>query len=170
MNLLEILLGQVPKRLNKKRELFMILMVIEYVLLFIPTLSVWSHILYFVLTYIILKLLYRERSQITDIFTLGIASIVLMIISAVWYVIIYFTLKNIIICTLLAKICLFVFLYIVRHDLPKIQNMYKLLWNRNDRISRRMKSTTFRCINIVLFNFMFFAINSYVIFYIIRRC
>lgn len=183
MNILEILLGQIPeaiyfalfmiftKRLDKKRGLFMTLMIIEYVLLFNFTpVSIWSHILYFVITYVILKLLYKERSQITDVFTLGIASIPLMIISVIWYVIVYFTFKDIVICSILAKISLFIFLYVIRHKLPKIQNIYKLFWNRNDKISKCMKSITFRCINIILFNLMFFIINSYIIFYIVRGC
>lgn len=184
MNILEILLGQIPeaiyfalfmiytKRLDKKRGLFVMLMIIEYILLFIPTLSIWSYILYFVISYIILKLLYKEKSQITDIFTLGIASLILMVISAIWYGIIYFTIKNIIVCNVLAKSSLFIFLHIIKSKLPKIQNVYKLLWNRNDKIPKHMKSTTFRCINVILFNFMFFVINSYVIFFIIRtrRC
>lgn len=184
MKLDQLLLGQIPeaiyfalfmiytKRLDKKRGLFIMLMVIEYILLFIPALSIWSHILYFVISYIILKLLYKEKSQITDIFTLGIASLILMVISVMWYGIIYFTIKNIIVCNVLAKLSLFIFLYIIKNKLPKIQNIYKLLWNRNDKIPKHMKSTTFRCINVILFNFMFFVINSYVIFFIIRtrRC
>lgn len=165
--MLEILLGQVPeaiyfalfmiftKRLDKKRGLFITLMVIEYILLFIPALSIWSHILYFMMSYIILKLLYKEKSQITDIFTLGIASLILMSISVMWYGIIYFTIKNIIICNILAKLCLFAFLLIFKNKLPKIQNIYKQLWNRNDKLPKRMKSTTFRCINVILFNVMF---------------
>jgi len=183
MKLLEILLGQVPeviyfalfliytKRLDTKRVLFVILTLIEYLLLFNFTpVSIWNHILYFAMTYIILKLLYKEKSQITDIFTLAIASVVLMVISGVWYCIIYFTFKNIIICTLLAKASLFIFLFAIKSKLPKLQDLYKLFWNRNDNIPKCMKTTTFRCLNVILFNFMFFIINSYIIFYIIRRC
>ena len=176
--MLEILLGQVPeaiyfalfmiftKRLDKKHGLFITLMVIEYILLFIPALSIWSHILYFMMSYIILKLLYKEKSQITDIFTLGIASLVLMSISVMWYGIIYFTIKNIIICNILAKLCLFVFLLIFKNKLPKIQNIYKRLWNRNDKLPKRIKSTTFRCINVILFNVMFYLINSFILYFI----
>lgn len=87
MNILELLLGQIPealyfalfmiytKRLNEKRIWFIVLTVLEYILLFIPPLSIWSHILYFIFTYGILKWLYKNKAQITDIFTLGIASV-----------------------------------------------------------------------------------------------
>ena len=175
--MLEILLGQVPeaiyfalfmiftKRLDKKRGLFMTLMVAEYVLLLnaLPF-STWSHILYFVISYIILKILYKEKSQITDIFTLGIASIILMIISVICYFIIFVTIQNIIISTLLAKIILFIFLFAMKTKLCNIQKMYKYLWNRNDKLPKFMKSTTFRCINIILFNIMFYVINSFILF------
>ncbi len=175
--MLEILLGQIPeaiyfalfmiftKRLDKKRGLFITLMVTEYVLLLnVLPFSTWSHILYFVVSYIILKILYKEKSQITDIFTLGIASIILMVISAICYFIIFITIQNIIISTLLAKAMLFTFLFIVKTKLYNIQKMYKYLWNRNDKLPKFMKSTTFRCINVILFNSMFYVINSFILF------
>ena len=179
MKLDQLLLGQIPeaiyfalfmiftKRLDRKRGLFIILMTIEYVLLFIPALSIWSHILYFMASYIILKLLYKEKSQITDIFTLGIASIILIIISAICYFVFGLFIHNVIIGNIIQKVCLFIVLYIIRLKLPKIQIMYKKFWNRNDKILKPIKSTTFRCINLVLFNIMFFIINGYIIFYII---
>ena len=182
MNVLQLLLGQIPeaiyfvlfmiftKRLDKKQILFTVLMIIEYILLFNFTpVTIWSHVLYFVITYIILKILYHEKSQITDIFTLGIASILLMIISGICYLIISITIKDIIICTILAKILLFISLYLLLNKLPKIQNMYKKFWNRNDKIPKPMKSTTFRCINLILFNVMFFIINGYIIIYLVWR-
>ena len=69
MDLLKLLLGQLPealyfaffiiltKKLTSKRLLFVSLMVVEYVLL-LSTLqfSVWAHILYFIMSYIILKM------------------------------------------------------------------------------------------------------------------
>ena len=182
MNVLQLLLGQIPeaiyfalfmiftKRLDKKQILFTVLMIIEYILLFNFTpVTIWSHVLYFVITYIILKILYHEKSQITDIFTLGIASILLMIISGICYLIISITIKDIIICTILAKILSFISLYLLLNKLPKIQNMYKKFWNRNDKIPKPMKSTTFRCINLILFNVMFFIINGYIIIYLVWR-
>lgn len=183
MNLLELSLGQIPeaiyfalfmiftKRLDKKQILFMILTIIEYILLFNFTpVTIWSHVLYFVITYIILKILYQEKSQITDIFTLGIASTLLILVSIISYCIMNLFVTDIFIANILQKLLLFIVLYVIRDKLYKIQNMYKKFWNRNDKIPKPMKSTTFRCINLVLFNVMFFIINSYIIFYIVRRC
>lgn len=182
MNVLQLLLGQIPeaiyfalfmiftKRLDKKQILFTILMILEYILLFNFTpVTIWSHISYFIITYMILRLLYNEKSQITDIFTLGIASILVIIVSMVSYIIVATTIKDIIVCNVLAKIMLFIILYFSRNKLYKIQNMYKKFWNRNDKIPKPMKSTTFRCINLVLFNIMFFIINNSILFYMSWR-
>ena len=109
--------------------------------------------------YILLKLLYKERSQITDVFTLGIASIMLILSNIiVYYTICRFT-NDYVVCAVIDKVILFIALYLLRSKLPKIQDMYKRFWNRNDKIKKIMKSTTFRCINLVLFNFMFYFIN-----------
>ena len=182
MNVLQLLLGQIPeaiyfalfmiftKRLDKKQILFTILMIIEYILLFNFTpVTIWSHISYFIITYMILRLLYHEKSQITDIFTLGIASILMIIISMISYIIVAVTIKDIIVCNILAKIMLFIILYFSRNKLYKMQNMYKKFWNRNDKIPKPMKSITFRCINLVLFNIMFFIINNSILFYMSWR-
>jgi len=182
MNLLELFLGQIPeaiyfalfmifaKRLDKKQILFTILMIIEYILLFNFTpMTIWSHVLYFVITYIILKILYHEKSQITDIFTLGIASILLMIISGICYFVLSTFITDIIIGNAVQKLLLFIVLHFISNKLYKIRNMYKKFWNRNDKIPKPIKSTTFRCINLILFNVMFFIINSYIIIYLIWR-
>ena len=182
MNVLQLLLGQIPeaiyfalfmiftKRLDKKQILFTILMIIEYILLFNFTpVTIWSHISYFIITYIILKILYHEKSQITDIFTLGIASMILMIISGICYFTLSTFITNIIIGNAIQKLLLFIFLYFISDKLYKIQNTYKKFWNRNDKIPKPMKSTTFRCINLILFNIMFFIINGYIIIYLVWR-
>lgn len=176
MDISMILIGQIPealyfalfmiltKKLTTKRILFISLMIVEYVLL-LSTLqfSVWGHMLYFIMTYIILKLLYKEKSQITDIFTLGIASVILMIVSSICFLTISMTVKNMIICNIIAKGILFIILFVFRHKLPKIQNLYKRLWNRNNK-PKKIKSATFRCINIVAFNFMFCILNGIMIY------
>lgn len=169
MNLLEILIGQVPeaiyfalfliftKELKSKRCLFIILMIIEYLLLLNALVfNMWSHILYTILTFITLKVLYKEKAQITDIFTFGIASLSMIITSAVSFFIFQ---PNIILVSVANRIILFILLFSFKELLPKIQRLYKRLWNRNDEAKNKMKSTTFRSLNLVIFNVMFYIIN-----------
>lgn len=167
--MLELLLGQVPeaiyfalfmiftKEIKTKRLTFIVLMVIEYILL-LQTLvfNSWFQILYTLLTFITMKVLYKETTQITDIFTFGIASLVLMLISVMTFMVLR---EYTITAVIFNRLLMFGFLLVCRKKLPAIQKLYKKLWNRNDKNKTRMKSTTFRSINVVIFNLMFYIIN-----------
>ena len=135
-------------------------MVIEYLLcLNSMPYDMVSHVLFFIMSYLTLKILYKEKSQITDIFTLGIASIVLIIINLILYFSIYNVINNYIVYVTIDRIFLFIFVFLLKNKLNFIQNIYKKYWNRNDKIKKKMKSTTFRCLNLVFFNLMFYIIN-----------
>ena len=177
MNLLEIISGQIPeavyfaifmilvKRYKEKRILLIIGMIIEYILVLnaLPY-SIWTHVLYFILASLLLKILYKEESDITDIFTLGIASLFMIISCFSLYVIIYFTIHNMLVYVILQRAVLFGGMAIFRKKLPNINKLYKKLWNRS-KYSYKMKSTTFRALNLVIFNLSFVLINLGVIFY-----
>lgn len=179
--MLEILIGQIPeaiyfslfmifaKNLKSKRILFIILMIAEYLLLkqFI-NFNIWFQVIYTFMTFVILKVLYKEKAQVTDIFTFAIGSVVLMIISIVSYFIVWKTVNIYYVALALNRILIILFLILTYNKLYKIQNLYKRFWNRNDKIKKKMKSTTFRALNLVIFNIMFYIINICMIF-IIRQ-
>lgn len=169
---LNVILGQIPeaiyfalfliytKNIKEKRILFTIFMTIEYLLLKVCfPFDVKFQISYVIMTYILLKILYKEKAQITDIFTFGIASLVLTFSCIILYFLISITLNNMIIYVVLNRIVLFLFLGLMKDKLYNIQKLYKKLWNRNDNVEKKMKSTTFRSLNIVMFNIMFYIIN-----------
>ena len=176
--MLEIILGRVAealyfsiflilaKRLKTKRIIFMLLMCFEYLLLYqLFPYDVKFQISYTIMTYLILKLLYKEKAQITDIFTFAIASIFLIITSIISFLIFK---ENMVYVAIANRLIIFISLYIARNKLYYIQNIYKKLWNRNDDIKKKMKSTTFRSLNIVVFNIMFYIINlgmMYAVYY-----
>lgn len=170
--MLELFLGQIPeaiyfalfmifaKNLKEKRILFTILMVIEYlILLKIFVYNIWFHVILFIMTFIILKVLYKEKAQITDVFTFGIAGIILITISFISYIIIWKTIAIYLYSVILNRILLILFLIIFNKKLYNIQKLYKKLWNRNDNTKKKMKTTTFRALNVVIFNFLFYIIN-----------
>lgn len=175
--MLELFLGQIPeaiyfalfmiyaKNLNTKRLLYTILMTLEYVLLTrVIYYNVWFQVLYTFLSYVILKILYKEKAQITDIFTFMIGSLILMLVCALAYFPIYWIKPNFILSAVLVKIILFVVLFSINHRFYKIQSLYKKFWNRNDKLPKRMKSITFRCINLIIFNLMFYLINGFIVY------
>lgn len=177
-----LLIGQIPeaiyfslfmiytKQLKEKKLLYIILMIIEYVLLIqILPYNVWFQILYTFVSFLLLKILYREKSQLIDIFTFSIGSIILMIVSSIAYIIIYNTTRDLNACVLLHSILLFVVLFIIKNKLYNIQKVYKKLWNRKFNNKTKIKSTTFRALNVVIFNIMFYIINFGVLYVILTN-
>ena len=168
MNILELLLGQIPeavfvalfmvfsKNIKTKRIIFLIITVVDYVLLIYTFKYNWGfHILFMIITYIILKVLYKERTQIVDIFIFAIAYIYIIITS---FVCVIFT-RNVVIASIINRLLLFIPLFVLNYKLSVIQSVYKKYWNRNDKIKKKMKSVTFRSLNIVIFNLLFVIIN-----------
>lgn len=173
MNILEILLGQVPeavffalfliltKQLKEKRILFITIMIVEYVLLLnIFPYNWYFHISLTLSTFLTLKVLYHEKSQVTDIFILLIGYIVLAITSALCFVLCQ---GATVIATILNRVIIFGLLFCFRNKLYNIQKLYKNFWNRSDK-PKAIKSTTFRSINIVVFNAMFVIFNVSMIY------
>lgn len=175
--MLEMFLGQIPeaiyfalfmiyaKRLKEKRILFIVLMIAEYLLLkqFLHF-TTWFQILYTFTTFIILKVLYKEKAQITDIFTFILASLIMLAVNAPIYLIISFTIKKFIVFAILARIVLFILFFCIKNKLYNITKIYKKIWNRNDKIPKKIKSTTFRSINIVIFNLTFYLVHIILLF------
>lgn len=172
--MLELFLGQIPeaiffalfmifaKGIKEKRILFVILMIAEYLLLKYSFPYSWFfQIGYMITTFVTLKVLYKEKSQITDIFILLIGYLILGTTSIICYLLFNF---NMIIVSIVNRLLIFIFLFAFKNKLRNIQKIYKKLWNRNDKNKKKLKSTTFRAINIVLFNITFYIINICMIY------
>lgn len=170
--MLQLLLGQIPeaiffalfmiyaKGLKEKRFLFTLLMVVEYLLTKYSFQYNWMfHITYIINVFLTLKLLYKEKSQITDVFIFCISYIIIIVSSIISFIIASFTFKNMFIGNILCKILMFSFIFVLKDKLNSIQNLYKKLWNRNDKIKKRIKTTTFRALNVVAFNILFVIFN-----------
>lgn len=181
IEMLELIIGQVPeaiyfglfmifaKDIKEKRILFTILMIAEYLLLKYGLnlhYDIWFQILYTFLTFAILKMLYKEKSQITDIFTFTIASVFLMLSSIICF---FITGQNALIASIINRPLLFIIILLLNYKLNKIQKIYKIFWNRNDKINKIMKSTTFRCINIIVFNISFYILNTVMLYCLFLR-
>ena len=176
--MLQLLLGQIPeaiffalfmiyaKGLKEKRFLFTVLMVVEYVLLLnIFPYNFKFHISFMILTYLLLKMFYKEKCQITDVFILAIGYIVLAISSVLFSIPKMLNIiSNYTICIILNRIFLFIFLFVFNYKLINIQNLYKKLWNRNDKVPKKIKTTTFRALNLVVFNILFAILNLCMIY------
>ena len=178
MNWLELFLGKIPeaiflalfmvftKNIKSKRVLFTSYVVTEYLSLkLVFSYSSYFHILLAILMFIGLKLFYKEKSQITDVFILIIAYLYLGVTSILCY---YLCRGNIVLATLSNRILLFYPLFLLRSKLSKIQELYKIQWNRGNQ-DAKIKSTTFRGLNLVLMYVTFIFIHCYMIFGIVNN-
>lgn len=179
MNLLQLLLGQIPeaifialfmiftKDIKNKRLLFTVIMTIEYLLLMSLFAYNWMfHILYLVMTFIILKILYKEKAQITDVFIFAMSYIFIIMSSVVCYII---SSNNVVIGCITNRLMLFIPLLVLNYKLSYIQRIYMKYWNRNDKIKKKMKSITFRSLNVVVFNLLFSIINFGMIYALLSK-
>lgn len=174
-NLINIVLCAIPetlyfslfmiftKKLKTKRILLFTLMFLEYVILMITvSYSTWFHILYTFMTFVILKILYKEKAIITDIFVFGLSSLIMIIVSVISYMSIMTLFNNYTIAYIIQRILLFVVLFLLRNKLNKWYIKFNGLWNR--RKGQKIRSLTVRNITVIVFNLMFYIINLCMIY------
>ena len=116
-------------------------------------------ILYTLMTYIILKMLYKEKAQITDIF-LFVGSLIVLLIFTFPCLLLNLVINNVYIVCAISKTLLFVFLFLIRKYIRKIYIKFYKHWNRNDNENRKIKSLTLRNLSAVIFNVLFFVTNT----------
>lgn len=130
----------IGKDLKKKRLLFTLIMIFEYIMLTsIVEFNVALQFIYTFMTYLTLKVLYREKAQITDIFLFAAASIILIIVSVISYLSVYYTIKNYYVAMVLNRVILFTFLYFSRNKIRAYYVKFYSLWNRRHKPKKNQK-------------------------------
>lgn len=159
----------IGKDLKNKRVLLTCIMIFEYIMLkqFIHF-NVAFQFIYTFMSFVNLKVLYREKTQITDIFLFAVASIVLMIISIIVYFIHIYTYNNYNIARIINRIAIFLFLYLSRNKIRELYKKFYSHWNRHNN-PKAIKSLTLRNISVIIFNLMFWVINLCMIYANLNR-
>ncbi len=174
--LLSILLGLIPevlyftlfitytKNIKEKRlKLFLLLSVIYFLCMLIQMYKLAYYISFIVLFYIILKLLYKQKTQIIDIFVIAFAFFYVSMISYIFFLIILKNdMNNYYLFYVLDRILLFI-PFIFKNKLNIIYKNYCRLWNRNDKEKRPIKSITLRNISLIGINFIIIFMNIYIL-------
>lgn len=149
------------KNIKNKRLLFIVIMIFQYLILkqFIKF-NVLFQIIYTFLSFINLKVLYKDKAQITDIFLFAVASIILILIGMICVAFRYLLNTNYISVLILNKILLFVFLFLIKNKINYFYKKYYNHWNRKEKGSVvKIRSLTLRNISLIVFNLMFYIIN-----------
>lgn len=147
------------KNLKHKRILFTCIMIFEFVMLkdFIKF-NVWFQLIYTFMSFINLKVLYKEKAQITDLFLFAAASIILIVISMLCFITISYTIKNIYVALILKTIIMFLLVILFKNKINILYKKFYKYWNRHNN-PKAIKSLTLRNISVIIFNLMFWVIN-----------
>ena len=156
----------IGKNIKEKRLLLISVMTIQYLLLVrIFPCNVWFQLIYTFMSFVNLKVLYKEKAQVTDIFLFSLSSIILILISAFCYGIIYVTVKNYVLALIMNRMLMFAILYFSRNKIKNIYKKFCSLWNKHNNLNK-IRSLTLRNISIIVFNLMFWFINLGMIFFL----
>lgn len=147
------------KNIKEKRIKLFLLISIAYLLcIMISQYKVLYYISFIAIVYVILKILYRKKTQIIDIFVFSISTIYMTILASISFMLFTDDLSNYYILYVIARILLFV-PFIFRKKFNIIYKKYCKLWNRNDKEKRPIKSITLRNVSLVVINITIFILN-----------
>lgn len=150
------------KRYNKSRILLFILLLIGYIILkLIFPINIYFQIIFTLYVPIILKILYKEKFHISDIFVFSYSSIILIIISC-FCLPIYFCFNNYLLAFILNRFFMFIFLVLFKNKLNIIYLFFIKQWNRNYKKPNKIKAITIRQICVVSFNIMIYVLNIWI--------
>lgn len=169
--IISILFGMIPevtyftlfliytKDLKEKKVLLWFLIAIDYILcIMIIRHKVLYYIAFIFFIYLILKLLYKKKAQITDIFIFGISTIYLSLISFICSLFVGENYTIYYIMSAINRILLFV-PFIFRKYFNILYKKYYSLWNRKYDKKQPIKSITLRNISLISFNIFIFICN-----------
>lgn len=162
--LVSILLGLIPEVLfftlfityakgikEKRIKLFLLISIAYIICIFIKRYKVFYYCLFIILVYCILKYLYKNKTQIIDIFIINLGFNYLCITSYVCFLFLENDLSNYYYLYVIERIVLFG-IFIFRKSFNDLYKKYCSLWNRNDNIKRPIKSITLRNISLITLN------------------
>ena len=114
---------------------------------------------------IYIKILYKNKVQIIDVFIISIAFIYISLLSFICSLLLNYEYTNLTLYYFLYVIDrIFLFLpFIVKDKFNSLYKLYCKLWNRNDNEKRPIKSLTLRNLSLVIINISIFLGNIYLI-------
>lgn len=172
---LSIFLGLVPevlyftlfitycKNIKEKRIRLFLFISLAYVLcMFIQKYKIFYYVLFIALIYWIMKIVYKEKTQIIDVFVIAISFTYLYLLSYILFLFVNDNLSNYYLLYILDRIFLFI-PFIFYMNFNRLYKIYCKLWNRNDDEKRLIKSITLRNISLIIMNISIFILNIAII-------
>ena len=147
------------KQLKERRTMLGILIAIAYIACIMIKQYVTLYYLTFILIiYLIMRILYKNETQLIDIFVFSIATIYLSFIGFICSIFIKDDLSNYYFISVINRALLFL-PFLFKNKFNVWYERYKKLWNRNDKEKRILKSITLRNISLIFLNIFIFIMN-----------
>ena len=168
---LSILLGLIPevlyftlfltytKNIKEKRiKLFILISIAYFLCILVQQWQTLYYILLIALIYFILKFLYKEKTQIIDVFIISSMCLWLTVLSFFLLLLLHKDYSNFYPLYVIQRILMFTPL-LFKNKFNILYKKYYKLWNRNDKEKRPIKSITLRNISVISLNMFIFILN-----------
>ena len=169
--IISILLGMLPevlyftlfliytKNIKEKKVKLFFLIALAYILcIMVSQYQLIYYVLFNFLVYLMIKILYKEKTQIIDVFIISLSFAYVSFTSFICFLFVKEDFSNYYIIAIIHKIILY-FIFIFKNKFNLIYKRYCSLWNRNYKKKQPIKSITLRNISLILLNLCIFAFN-----------
>lgn len=147
------------KNIKEKRvKLFALLSIVYFICMLVQQFQILFYMLWIVLAYIVLKLLYKNKVQIIDVFIISLSYFWVAILSFILMNFVSKDYSNYYMILFIQKVLLFM-PFIFKNKFNVLYKKYCKLWNRNDKEKRPIKSITLRNVSLILLNSFIFFMN-----------
>jgi hypothetical protein len=143
---------------NNRIKLFLLLLIGYVTLKTMLTKNIYFQILFTIYVPIILKVLYKDKFHISDLFVFVYASLNLILCTLIVLPIHYFFRKYWL-TYIISRFFMFFSLFILKNKLNKVYIYFISQWNRNYEHPNKIKAITIRQVCVVSLNVMIFILN-----------
>lgn len=148
------------KNIKEKKIKLFLLISLSYILCIMTIrYKLLLYVVFIFVIYGILKILYKKKAMITDIFLFAISTLYLTIVSYLFYI---FRNKFFIdgfVSYVIIRLILFIPLILLRNKINEFYKIYCRFWNRNDKEKRPIKSITLRNVSLMGMNILIIIMN-----------
>jgi len=175
-NLIGVLLGLLPevlyftlfliytKNIKEKRIKLFLLTSIAYALcIMLNQYRIIYYLSFIIIVYFILKILYKNKTQMIDIFVFSLSTAYLSLTSLLCFKFVKEDFSNYYVCLFINRVLLFI-IFIFKNKFNVFYKRYCKLWNRDDKENRLIKSITLRNISLIILNLFICCLNLIIIF------
>lgn len=147
------------KNIKEKRKILGVLIGIAYFLcILVSKYKVVYYVGFIALVYLILRILYKEKTQIIDVFVFSVSTIYISVIGMVLAMFVQNNYTNYYILYCINKILLFL-PFIFYKKFNTLYKLYASLWNRDDKVKKPIKSFSLRNTSVIVINIFIFILN-----------